>query len=227
MGDKFDNVIIYPGAVIESGVEIGPFTVIYPDVTIKKNVKIGSGCIIGKLPSVGKNQLSVVNGDNLTQINEDVIINDHVIVYSGSKIGTGTYIADKALVRENVVIENDVVIGTETIISYNANIQEKTKIMSGCNIAGNTVIGKGSFIGVHVCSVTDNNPFAMEPRHAQKGPQIGGGVFIGSNATLLPGVKIEDGIIVGAGSVVTKHLLEKGSIYFGNPCHHVKTKKRR
>ena len=38
---------------------------------------------------------------------------------------------------------------------------------------------------------------------------------IGSNATILP-VSICDGVVIGAGSVVTKDITKKG-IYAGNP----------
>jgi acetyltransferase-like isoleucine patch superfamily enzyme len=44
---------------------------------------------------------------------------------------------------------------------------------------------------------------------------IGNQVSIGTNATILP-VKIVDHVVVGAGSVVTKDILEPG-IYAGNP----------
>ena len=41
-------------------------------------------------------------------------------------------------------------------------------------------------------------------------------VFIGSNAVILPGVKIPDNTIVGAGSVVIRSIKQPGT-YFGNP----------
>ncbi|WP_268874318.1 acyltransferase, partial [Vibrio spartinae] len=44
---------------------------------------------------------------------------------------------------------------------------------------------------------------------------IADNVIIGSNATVLP-VDICDGAVIGAGSVVTKDITEKG-IYAGNP----------
>jgi acetyltransferase-like isoleucine patch superfamily enzyme len=46
--------------------------------------------------------------------------------------------------------------------------------------------------------------------------KIGNNVFIGSNAVILPGVKIPDNTIVGAGSVVIRSLKQVGT-YFGNP----------
>ena len=45
--------------------------------------------------------------------------------------------------------------------------------------------------------------------------KIGNNVSIGSNATILP-VSICDGVVIGAGSVVTKDITKKG-IYAGNP----------
>jgi acetyltransferase-like isoleucine patch superfamily enzyme len=53
-----------------------------------------------------------------------------------------------------------------------------------------------------------------------KQTQIGDNVSIGSNATILP-VKICDGVVIGAGSVVTKDIFEKG-IYAGNPAKKIR-----
>ena len=47
-----------------------------------------------------------------------------------------------------------------------------------------------------------------------KSTTIGNNVSIGSNATILP-VKITNNVVIGAGSVVTKDILETG-IYAGN-----------
>jgi acetyltransferase-like isoleucine patch superfamily enzyme len=46
--------------------------------------------------------------------------------------------------------------------------------------------------------------------------KIGNNVYIGNYAIILPGVTIEDNVIVGAGSVVTKSI-PKGFIVGGNP----------
>ena len=45
--------------------------------------------------------------------------------------------------------------------------------------------------------------------------KIGNNVLIGTNSTILP-ITIEDGVVIGAGSVVTKKCVKK-KIYFGNP----------
>ena len=51
---------------------------------------------------------------------------------------------------------------------------------------------------------------------------IGDNVFIGSNSTILPGVKIGNNIIIGASSLVTKDLANDG-VYGGVPAKLIKT----
>jgi acetyltransferase-like isoleucine patch superfamily enzyme len=53
-----------------------------------------------------------------------------------------------------------------------------------------------------------------------KSTKIGNNVSLGTNATILP-VKITNNVIVGAGAVVTKDLLEPG-FYVGNPAKKIK-----
>jgi len=52
-------------------------------------------------------------------------------------------------------------------------------------------------------------------RDLWRSSKIGNQVSIGTNATILP-VTISDRVVVGAGAVVTKDLLQSG-IYVGNP----------
>ena len=47
--------------------------------------------------------------------------------------------------------------------------------------------------------------------------KIGNNVWIGGNACIMPGVKIGDNSVIGAGSVVTKDIPE-GVVAAGNPC---------
>ena len=53
---------------------------------------------------------------------------------------------------------------------------------------------------------------------------IGNDVWIGGRVIILPGVKIGDGAIVGAGSVVTRDVSEY-DIVAGNPARVIKNRK--
>lgn len=51
--------------------------------------------------------------------------------------------------------------------------------------------------------------------------KIGSNVFVGTKSIILPGVCICDDVIIGAGSIVVKSILEPG-VYVGNPVRKVK-----
>lgn len=53
-------------------------------------------------------------------------------------------------------------------------------------------------------------------RYTYQKVEIGNNVFIGMNCIIMPGVKISDNVIVGAGAVVTKSI-PSGKIVGGNP----------
>lgn len=51
--------------------------------------------------------------------------------------------------------------------------------------------------------------------------EIGDDVFVGAKAIILPGLKLANGCVVGAGSVLTKNT-ESFRIYAGNPARYIK-----
>ena len=71
---------------------------------------------------------------------------------------------------------------------------------------GGITIGDGAFIGHNVVIATLNHDFDPKERsttHPSK-VVIGKNVWIGANATVVPGVTIGDNSIIAAGAVVTK-----------------------
>lgn len=83
---------------------------------------------------------------------------------------------------------------------------------SGCRLQdqGGITIGDGSLIGHNVVLVTINHGFDPDHRgDIYPAPiHIGRNVWIGANATVLPGVSIGDGAIIAAGAVVSKDVSE-------------------
>lgn len=78
----------------------------------------------------------------------------------------------------------------------------------GCSFQdrGGINIGDGTMIGMNVTIATLNHGLPLETRNVTYPSPviIGDNVWIGSNATILPGVTIGDNSVVAAGAVVTK-----------------------
>ena len=89
---------------------------------------------------------------------------------------------------------------------------------------GGITIGNDVFIGPKVNLKTINHDVNPDNRSATYGRPIiiEDKVWIGINSTILPGVKIGYGAIVGAGSVVTKDVPAM-TIVAGNPARIIKT----
>ena len=89
---------------------------------------------------------------------------------------------------------------------------------------GGIVIGDDVFIGPKVNLITINHDPDPDNRSATYGRPIviEDKVWIGINSTILPGVRIGYGAIVGAGSVVTKDVPVM-TVVAGNPAKIIKT----
>ncbi len=77
------------------------------------------------------------------------------------------------------------------------------------------------FIGPNVTFTNDMRPRSKQYPDEFTPTIIRKGASIGANATILPGVEIGVGAMVGAGAVVTKSVLA-GTIVVGNPAQEIK-----
>ena len=102
-------------------------------------------------------------------------------------------------------------------INYNATVGDRTRILDFSHITGNCTIGNEVFISTMIATTNDNALGAKGYSEEQmKGPIIEDGAMIAANVTMLPGVRIGERAIVGAGSVVTKDVAP-GSTVMGVP----------
>ena len=88
---------------------------------------------------------------------------------------------------------------------------------------GGIEIGEGSLIGHNTTIATLNHDFNPAKRaNLHPSPvKIGKNVWVGSDCTILPGVEIGDGAIIGAGSIVTKSV-PANSVVVGSPARVIK-----
>jgi acetyltransferase-like isoleucine patch superfamily enzyme len=115
-------------------------------------------------------------------------------------------------------------IGRDTFVGPFVEIQSGVRIGDRCKIQSHSFvcelveIGDDCVVGHGVMFINDtfsNGGPARGDRTLWRSTRIGHRVSIGSNATLLP-VTVCDDVVIGAGAVVTKDIVEPGS-YVGNP----------
>jgi acetyltransferase-like isoleucine patch superfamily enzyme len=120
-------------------------------------------------------------------------------------------------------IGSNVFIGPFVEIQKDVSIGNFTKIQSHTFICELVNIGDKCFIGHGVMFINDlfseGGP-ANGDKSKWKLTKIGNNVSIGSNATILP-IEICDNVVIGAGAVVTKNIVEPGT-YVGNPAKKIK-----
>ena len=139
------------------------------------------------------------------KLGQDVVLNDFINLY-GCSIGDGTRIGPFVEIQKNA------------FISKNCKIQSHTFICEGVTVEDNVFIGHGvMFINDrYPRSTSEDGGLQTEADWVVIPTKVKKNVSIGSNATILCGVTIGENSIVGAGSVVTKDVLDN-VIVAGNP----------
>jgi len=138
-------------------------------------------------------------------LGENVVLQDFINLY-GCRIGDNTKI------------------GPFVEVQRNAAVGRNCKIQSHCFICEGVTIEDEVFVGHGVMFINDRYPRAVTEAGALQTEAdwsvvrtlVKKGASIGSNATILCGVTVGEGAIVGAGSVVTKDVPAR-TIVAGNP----------
>ena len=126
-------------------------------------------------------------------------------------------------------IGDESTIGTFVEIQKGARIGRRVKVSSHTFICEGVTIEDQVFVGHNVTFINDLYPRATTPMGELQAAAdwevvptvVRKGASIGSGSTILCGVEIGEGAIVGAGSVVTKDVAA-GMIVAGNPAKPVR-----
>ena len=152
-----------------------------------------------------------------TQIGKNVVIEPYVVF--GLKVKIGNNVTIKSFSHlENCRVENKVDIGPFARIRPGAILKEGSKIGNFVEIK-KSVIGKkskvnhlayigdsdiGKSVNVGAGTITCNYDGIKKNK-----TKIKNNVFIGSNSSLVAPLLIDEGSVVGAGSVITKNVKKK------------------
>lgn len=139
-------------------------------------------------------------------------------------------IEDNVYIGNNVIISENVHIGRYTHVNRNSEIitgDKNTHIIIGrfCAVAPETVIRTDNHTPHRATISNEVNKLCninIPSNEKVKGPiEIGNDVWIGQKSIILSNVKIGDGAVIAAGSVVTKDV-NAYEIVGGVPSRHIK-----
>ncbi|MDT7008632.1 acyltransferase [Enterobacter cancerogenus] len=138
-----------------------------------------------------------------SNIGKDTTIWQYAVILPGARIG------EECNICAHTFIENDVVLGN------------RVTLKSGVFLWDGVIIEDNVFIGPCVAFTNDKHPRSKTYPDKFLRTIIKKNASIGANATILPGVVIGEGSMIGAGAVVTKDVAPH-TVVVGNPAKVIK-----
>jgi acetyltransferase-like isoleucine patch superfamily enzyme len=192
-----ETSLVYPGVVWEGDFTLGPFAV------------------VGQ-PGRGKDP-----HEQVTRIGAGAWIDSHTVVYAGNRIGKNFRTGHGVLIREQNEIGDDVSIGSGSNVEHHVRIGNRVRLHSNVFVPELSVLEDDCWLGPNVVLTNAKYPATPTTKENLVGPHIEMRAKIGANATVLPGVRIGTGALVGAGAVVTNDV-PPGCVVVGNPARVIK-----
>ena len=139
------------------------------------------------------------------------------VIDDGAVIGEGTSIWHFCHVMPRAIIGKGCTLGQNNFVANNVVIGNHVKIQNNVSIYDHVILEDDVFIGPSVVFTNVINPRSFIDRKAEfKKTIIRKGATIGANATIICGVEVGEYALVGAGAVVSKHILAF-ALAMGNP----------
>jgi acetyltransferase-like isoleucine patch superfamily enzyme len=182
----------------------------YPGVRLGPQSIVEAYCVLGVPPR------GVAEGELETLLGSEVYLRTHTVIYAGNVIGNGFQTGNKVNIRELNRIGDNVSVGTLSVIEHHVIIGNDVRIHSQAFIPEYSVLEEGAWIGPNVVLTNAKYPLSRGVKDSLHGPCIRRNAKLGANATILPGVVIGEGALVGAGAVVVRDVPD-GAVVAGNP----------
>lgn len=186
------TAIVDPSAKIGADVDIGAFTIVHGNVEIGDRTVIGSHCEIG-------HPTALADGSPL-RIRPRSLIRSHSIFYEGSSFGPELTTGHRVTVREGTRAGAHARIGTLVDIMGECTIGDYSRLLNNCHIGQYSTIGNFVWIFPFVCLTNDPTP----PSNNLFGCTIEDYAILATNGVIMPGVRVGEGAVIGAGSVVSR-----------------------
>lgn len=203
------------GAAVAEGASVGPDTFLGNGVTLYPGVFVGEQCVVLDGASIGRPPIS--NGTTTRPIQsafQDVtigarsIIGANAVIYTGTSFGERVLIGDLASLREGCRVGDRAIVGRGTMALADCTIGSFVRIQDQVHVVGGMVVEEHVFLAMGVVTTNDNDVymsrFGLTGSEQRGAPVLRRFAAVGAGATILPGVEIGEGALVGAGSVVTR-----------------------
>lgn len=171
--------------VIEPGVQVGTDTVIHPGVSLLGRTEIGAGCFLHQGAWICD-----------SRIGEGVTIEPYSVL-DGAEVGDGCRVGPFARLRPASRLLRKARVGNFVEVKSSV-LGEGTKV-GHLAYVGDATVGDGANLGAGVVTCNYDG--------VRKNPtEIGRGAFIGSDTMLVAPVRVGEGAMTAAGSVITKNV---------------------
>ncbi len=176
----------------------------------------GKGLIFGKA--------IILRTPGHIRLGDNVAIDDHTLLDGGTGPACRMSIGDRTLISKGSVIQaknGPLIIGDECDIGAHVIITS----ISTITLENNVLIAGNCYIGGARYNLDDLETPIMYQGIYSRGPiTIGANTWIGASATIIDGVNVGKGCVIGAGAVVTKDIPDY-AIVVGAPAKVVGTRK--
>ncbi len=202
------TALVSEGAVLGNGVEIGPYSIIHKNVIIGDNVKIESYCELGYPTSLGDGSPLIIGKNSK--------IRSHSTFYESSTFGDDLVTGHHVTVRENSIGGKNLQIGTLSDLQGDCVIGDYVRLHSNVHIGKKSRLGDYIWLFPYVVLTNDPHP----PSSIMKGVEISDFAVVATMTTIMPGVLIGEGALIGAHSSLRVDA-EPGMLYVGNPAEKI------
>ena len=138
------------------------------------------------------------------------------------QIGEGTRVWQYVVILPGAVIGRDGNICSHCFIENQVVVGDRVTVKCGVQLWDGVTLEDDVFVGPNATFTNDREPRSRNAKATMLSTLVKKGASIGANATILPGLTIGEGAMIGAGSVVTKDVPPR-TLVIGNPARIVRT----